>query len=432
MNAGPGVEVSGPEKSGTEALEGFQSALLEDDAESLYERAPCGYLSTAPDGTIVKANQTFLTLTGYQRGDLLRRRTFAELLSPGGRIYHETHYAPMLQLQGTARGIALEIVRADGRRLPVLVNSILDRDAGGAPVVIRTAVFDATERREYERELLRAKRQAEASEERARALAQTLQQTLIPPAVPEIPELELAAAYRPAGDGTEVGGDFYDIFEIGAGDWVVAIGDVCGKGVEAAVITALARYTLRAAAVRFPLPSQALDTLNEVLLRQDTDRFCTAALLRLCQNDGAWTATVSVGGHPLPLLSRNGGQPETIGRPGSLLGVLSDTDFYDTEVPLQPGDAVVLYTDGVTEGRAGADFYEDDRLAAAVVTNAGSANALAEGIAHDVLRFQSNDPNDDVAVVALRVPPAARPSGPVTDPRGSLGVVPDSPGEART
>lgn len=390
--------------SGEEALEAFHSALLEDDAESLYDRAPCGYLSTAPDGTIVKVNETFLTLTGYQRETLVLRRRFADLLSPGGRIYHETHYAPMLQMQGTARGIALEIVRADGHRLPVLVNSILDRDPGGAPVVIRIAVFDATERREYERELLRAKRQAEDSESRARALAQTLQQTLIPPAVPEVPGLEVAAAYRPAGDGTEVGGDFFDIFEISEGDWVVAIGDVCGKGVDAAIITALARYTLRAAAVRSALPSQALDTLNEVLLRQDTDRFCTAALLHLCHKDGHWTATVSVGGHPLPLLVRAGDHPVTVGRPGSLLGVVPDTHFHDTEIELAPGDAVVLYTDGVTEGRSGRNFYGEDRLVATVAANAGSAIALAESVVQEVLAFQAHDPKDDVALVAVRVP----------------------------
>jgi sigma-B regulation protein RsbU (phosphoserine phosphatase) len=404
--------------SGEQALDGFYDALLEDDAESLYERAPCGYLSTTPEGTIVKVNQTFLTLTGYERHDLLRRRSFADLLSPGGRIYHETHYAPMLQMQGTARGIALEIVTAGGQRLPVLVNSVLERDVGGAPVVIRTAVFDATERRAYERELLGAMRRAEASEGKARALAQTLQQTLIPPALPDVPGLDVAAAYRPAGDGTKVGGDFYDIFEIGAGDWVVAIGDVCGKGVEAAVVTALARYTLRAAAVRFPLPSMALDTLNEVLLRQDTDRFCTAALLRLRANDdGAWTATVSVGGHPLPLLSRGGEAPVTVGRPGSLLGVLPDPEFHDTVVRLAPGDAVVLFTDGVTEGRSGRAFYGERRLEAVIAGHAGSAAGLVDGIAGDVLRYQSDHPTDDVAVVAVHVPA----------PRGSLGVVPDSP-----
>jgi sigma-B regulation protein RsbU (phosphoserine phosphatase) len=138
------------------ALEGFIDALLEDDSAELYDRAPCGYLSTDPDGLIVKANQTFLTMTGHQRGDLVGKRRFADLLSAGGRIYHETHYAPMLMMQGTARAIAFELVTRDGGRLPVLVNSVLDRDPAGAPIVVRVAVFDATDRREYERELLRA------------------------------------------------------------------------------------------------------------------------------------------------------------------------------------------------------------------------------------------------------------------------------------
>ncbi len=227
-----------------EAAEGFYSALLDDDAEALYERAPCGYVSTTPDGTIVKVNQTFLTWSGYQRGDLIGRRTFAELLTAGGRIYHETHYAPMLRMQDKVREIALDIVGGDGQRLPALVNSVLERDTNGAPVVIRTAIFDATERRRYERELLLAKLRAEESEAHATLLAKTLQH-LIPPAAPDVPGLDLAATYRPAGSGEEVGGDFYDVFEIAAGDWVVAVGDVCGKGVDAAVVTAVARHTIR-------------------------------------------------------------------------------------------------------------------------------------------------------------------------------------------
>ena len=216
-----------------DALEAFLGALAGDDPERLYDQAPCGYLTTTSDGLIAKVNQTFLTLTGYEQGDLIGRRRFVDLLTGGGRIYHETHYAPMLQMQGRAREIALDLVCSDGRRLPVLVNSVLERDSSGLPMVIRTAVFDATQRREYERELLRAKQRAEASEARARTLAQTLQQSFIPPARPQIPGLVLAGAYRPAGDGAEIGGDFYDVFEVSASDWCVVIGDVCGKGVEA-------------------------------------------------------------------------------------------------------------------------------------------------------------------------------------------------------
>ena len=379
-------------------------APLDDDAEQLYDRAPCGYLSTTPDGTIVKVNQTFLNLTGYAREDLVGRRTFAQLLSPGGRIYHETHYAPLLRMRDSVREIALDVVTADGSRLPVLVNSVLDRDAGGQPTVVRTAVFDATERRSYERELVRAKQRAEESEARTRALARTLQQTLIPPTPPHIPGLDVAAVYRPAGTGEEVGGDFYDVFQVGEGDWVVALGDVCGKGVDAAVVTAVARYTLRAAAVRVPSPAQALEILNDVLLRHETDRFCTACLLRLRQVDGSWSATIAAGGHPLPLLVR-GGSLSCAGTPGSLVGVLEEAVFTDAETLLAPGDELVLYTDGVTEGRRGDEQYGEERLRANVARGSGSAASLAETLVADVLAFQGGDARDDIAVVAVRVPP---------------------------
>jgi serine/threonine-protein kinase RsbW len=144
--------------------------LLEESAEDLYENAPCGYLSTLSDGTIVKANQTFLSWTGHAREDLVGRRRFAELLTAGGRIYHETHLAPLLRMQGTVRGIALEIVRADGGRLPVLVNSQLKRAPDGTPRLIRTTVFDATDRKEYERELLRMRDRERAARERIERL----------------------------------------------------------------------------------------------------------------------------------------------------------------------------------------------------------------------------------------------------------------------
>jgi sigma-B regulation protein RsbU (phosphoserine phosphatase) len=388
-----------------QALEAFYEALLDDDATKLYERAPCGYLSTTPDGLIIKVNQTFLTLTGYQRDDLIGRRTFADLLTGGGRIYHETHYAPMLQMQGTARAIALDIVRADGHSLPVLVNSVLERDAFGTPTVIRAAVFDATERRGYERELMLAKQRAEASEARATLLARTLQQTLIPPAPPQIPLLDLDAVYRPAGDGQEVGGDFYDVFEIGQGEWVVAIGDVCGKGVEAAVITALARYTLRGAMVSRPAPSEALAALNDVLLRHGSDRFCTVGLLRLSHNDDGWTATVAVAGHPLPYLIAQDTTTRTVGLPGSALGVITNPVLHDTMVALRPEQSLVMYTDGVTEARCGAEFFGEDRFEVALSRHAASATTLSHAVLADVLDFQSGIARDDIALVAVRVPP---------------------------
>jgi phosphoserine phosphatase RsbU/P len=390
--------------SARRALDGFYGAPPDDDAEQLYERALCGYVSTAPDGTIVKVNQTFLDLTGYDRADLVGRRRFVELLTAGGRIYHETHYAPMLQMHGEVHEIAMEVVRVDESRLPVLVNSVLVRDPEGNPTTVRTAVFDATHRREYERELLRAKESAEAAEARATALARTLQQTLIPPSAPVVPDLEVAAAYRPAGSGVEVGGDFYDVFQIGSGDWVVAVGDVCGKGVEAAVVTALVRYTLRAACVQHDEPSGALAVLNEVLLQHETDRFCTVGLVRLRREADGWGAVAASAGHPLPLVRRADGSVSPAGQPGTLIGVLPVATATDVHVSLGPGDALLLVTDGVTEARHGDSFLGDARLAALLRAAAPTADAMVTEVLDDVLAFQGGSPRDDIALVAVRVP----------------------------
>ena len=386
-----------------DALEGFYAALLDDDPVELYERAPCGYLSTTPDGTIIKVNGTFLTWTGYERAVLVGRRRFSELLAPGGRIYHETHYAPMLRMHGLAKEIALDIVCADGRRLPALVNSVLERNVEGDPVVVRTAVFDATHRREYERELLRAKQLAEASEERATLLARTLQQTLIPPAPPVVPGLDLTAAYRPAGSGDEVGGDFYDVFELGRGDWVVAVGDVRGKGVDAAVVTALVRYTIRAAAVRHDEPSEVLRTVNDVLLRDPTERFCTVAFVRLRQTSDGWSARFACGGHPLPILFTPGDGARAVGQPGTLLGAFDEVAVHDRTVELAAGDGLVLFTDGVTEARRGARFFGEEHLLGAVDRHRDAAD-LSSAILDEALAFQGGTTSDDIVVVTVRVP----------------------------
>ncbi|MFF0380592.1 SpoIIE family protein phosphatase [Actinoplanes missouriensis] len=165
----------------------------DDDPEDLYEHAPCGYLTTLPDGTIVRVNETFLTWTGYTRVGLIGHRRFRDLLTGGDKIYHETHYAPLLSMQNEVHEIALEVVGADGRRLPVLVNSVLERGAGGAPRIIRTMVFNATERRSYERELLTARREAEASEQRVRVLQQIVADLSAAPTEAEVAEAVVRA-----------------------------------------------------------------------------------------------------------------------------------------------------------------------------------------------------------------------------------------------
>jgi PAS domain S-box-containing protein len=139
----------------------LDEALLEESAEDLYEHAPCGYLSTLPDGTIVRANHTFIEWAGASRETLLAGRKFQTLLTVGSRIYYETHYAPLLRMQGAVNEIAFEVVRDDGRILPVLANSRQKRDPDGTPLFNRITLFDSTDRRRYERELLLARRKAE-------------------------------------------------------------------------------------------------------------------------------------------------------------------------------------------------------------------------------------------------------------------------------
>jgi PAS domain S-box-containing protein len=147
--------------SGDEFRRLVNQALLEESAEDLYEDAPCGYLSTLPDGTVVRANRTFIEWTGVSREALLAGRKFQTLLTVGSRIYYETHYAPLLRMQGAVNEIALEVIREDGRILPVLANSRQKRDGDGTPLFNRITLFDSTDRRRYERELLLARRKAE-------------------------------------------------------------------------------------------------------------------------------------------------------------------------------------------------------------------------------------------------------------------------------
>ncbi len=237
-------------------------------------------------------------------------------------------------------------------------------------------------------------------------IARTLQQSLLPVELPDIPGIETAARFRPTGEGNEVGGDFYDVFETGNRGWTVVMGDVCGKGPDAAAVTALARYTLRAAAMREKLPSRSLQLLNEALLRQRDDRrFCTVAYAYLEKLDRGARAGISTGGHPLPLVLRADGSVEPVGAPGTLLGIVPDPDLEDHLVTLEPGDSLVFYTDGVIESRPDSNGVLDERrLGELVATCAGeSPDAIAARIEDAAVMSQNGRPRDDIAVLVLRV-----------------------------
>ncbi len=239
-------------------------------------------------------------------------------------------------------------------------------------------------------------------------IARALQESLLPPTLPEIHGIEVAARFRAAGDGNEVGGDFYDLFDIGDSHWAIVMGDVCGKGARAAAMTALARYTLRAAAMREAHPSDVLGTLNEALVRQRTDEeFCTVAFARLENNGHGARLTVSSGGHPLPLLLRADGRVDAVGTPGTLLGIMPEPDLRDDSVRLEPGDAVVLYTDGVTDAQAPERVLSPADLASLLRECAGfDAAAIAEHMERAATSPEGQpafEPRDDVAILVLRV-----------------------------
>ncbi len=238
-------------------------------------------------------------------------------------------------------------------------------------------------------------------------IASVLQRSLLPPHLPEIPGLEVGAEYLPVGEANEVGGDFYDLINTVENGWICAIGDVRGKGVEAASVTALARYTIRAVTLKDDTPSEVLAALNEAMIRQlSEDRFCTAACIRLEPEDGLAGVgfDVSRAGHPAPLLVRQDGPVEEVGCSGRALGVFDDAELGDSSLRLMPGEVLVLYTDGVTEARSpDGEFFGDDRLRRLLRSCSGlDAAEIAARIKNVVLDFQEGDPRDDLAVLVLR------------------------------
>jgi sigma-B regulation protein RsbU (phosphoserine phosphatase) len=381
----------------------FYSALAEDDPEELYEHAPCGYLSTLPDGTIIKANATFLAWTGYDRDALVGRRRFQDLLAPGDRIFYQTHASPMMLMQGMLREMALQLVSVSGSRLPMLMNAQLKRSEDGQPRVIRTVMFDASERLAYERELIEARRRAEESENRARILSETLQQSFLPSAIVTVPGLDIGGGYRPAGDGSEVGGDFYDVFRTSPQTLGIMLGDVCGKGASAAVVTALARYTVRAEALHRSSPAAVLEALHRALRSYYPDTICTVLYLVLERVPEGRRLTMATGGHPLPLCRRADGTIETLGQIGRFLGLTEAASVTESTAVLGPGDAMVLYTDGVTEARRDEAFFEESGAADVLAASTGlSAQATADAVVAAALAFQQGPARDDIAVVVVR------------------------------
>ena len=248
-------------------------------------------------------------------------------------------------------------------------------------------------------------------------VARTLQGSLVPAQIPPVPGFEVAARFHAAGEDAQVGGDFFDVFETDDGSWAAVVGDVSGKGADAAAITALARYTVRAVAYHGRRPSTVLRELNDAVLRHDLDdRFCTAVFARLRGGPKGSRVQLSSGGHPLPILVTAEGDVRSVGKPGTALGIASAPRLTDREIELRPGDKLVFVTDGVIEARVAGRMLGVDGLER-LLARTGSDDAVATGerIEHAILG--EGTPRDDIAVLVLRA------TGDALGVRGREGLV---------
>ncbi|MEU7067204.1 GAF domain-containing SpoIIE family protein phosphatase [Streptomyces sp. NPDC046161] len=329
---------------------------------------------------------------------------------------------------------AAPIVTAEGHRLGTV--NILDtkprlitEDDTATLADLASIVLDALELRLSGLRLLRqeqerrkgeekARRQAERDTEAITEFASTLQRTLLPPALPAVPGMELACHYQ-TDSPRDVGGDFYDVFPLGAGRWAFFLGDVCGKGAEAAAVTSLTRYTLREAAQHHTDPTEVLNALNAALLLDPSmgSRYCTCVFGTLEEAaKGGFTVTVAMGGHPpvfhLKHTRENRIEVQAV-RPkgGMLVGALAQARFASRTFHLAPGDGLLLYTDGLTEARLKDGTMLGEEGVAAFLTGLDTPDAgrlVDDTVA--LLAGLPSGPGDDVALLALSVPGQLRPA----------------------
>ncbi|MDQ1512681.1 MAG: hypothetical protein QOC59_523 [Microbacteriaceae bacterium] len=277
---------------------------------------------------------------------------------------------------------ALEVVDHAGRAFTDSDEAVLTQLAGMSSVAISNA-------RLYDRE---------------RTIARTLQRSLRPGGLPDVPGLAAAVRFRPAGENIELGGDFYDLYKARDGGWAALIGDVQGKGPDAAAVTALARHTLRAAAAYEHSPSAVLSLLHRALREQRSDdRFITVAYAHMQVAVEHVRLELACGGHPLPLVVHEDGSVDPVGRLGTLLGTDIDPLLADVTVVLEMGDALVLYTDGVTEvRRRRTEVFGTRELTALLETCGGlPPDTIAERVESAVIAASEGRLRDDVAILVF-------------------------------
>jgi PAS domain S-box-containing protein len=384
-----------------QAAQRYQAALL----AALFEASVDGVVVVDPEGRVLSHNRRFVEMWGFDPAIAEAGDDNVLLDAARGKVAHpDAFMARVRELYADPSDSAHdEVLLADGR--------VFDRH--GAPLYGDDGEYfgwawnfrDITLERAQQAEIA-------AAGERFATLARTLQRSLLPPRLPSPAHLDLAACYHAALEGIDVGGDFYDVFPAGD-DWILVIGDVCGKGPRAATITALVRYAVRAAAVRTTDPARILSELNAVMLSDDSGsedpRFATVCCVHLrAQPDAGVLARIACGGHPPPLVLRRDGTVEPAGAPGTLVGLFDDVDIPTTTVLLAVGDAIVAVTDGVLEARDGTGAELDETGLVRILAGLGDqpADRVSEEVERQALSFQGGVARDDIAVLVARVRPS--------------------------
>jgi len=370
-----------------EASEATKAAILDAALDAI--------ITMDIEGKIAEFSPAAERIFGHSR-DAAIGQTLADLIIPPE--LRDAHRAGIDRFRRTGIGpilgqrIEVTALRADGAVIPVEL-AVASIDAAGTPL-FSAHVRDITDRLEAERAL-------RAAGDRYAEIARTLQSSLLPPELPIVPRYDIASRYRPGQDGLDVGGDFYDVFDINEATWGIVLGDVMGKGAEAAATTALARHTVRAAALGADSPVDVLRLLNQALYRDNPERFCTAVTAFI---DGDGKARVVTGGHPLPLLRRRSGTVEELTSSGSLLGPFPEWDGREVSLDLADGDLLLFFSDGVVEARRGHEEFGSERLGEVLAASAADADRTLDAVMAALDAFATSEP-DDVALMALRYSP---------------------------
>lgn len=374
--------------------------LLADALEAL-DVSVCIADARLDDQPLVWANAAFERTTGYPWEQVVGRN--CRFLQEGIDLQPQVRQVREALQTGQAVTVVLLNRRADGTLFANELSVTPLHDDAGELTHFLALQRDVTD--EQEAAAARQRLEDDQSE-----LSRALQRNLVPRTLPEVPGLDVAVRYLPgatSADGVGVSGDFYDLYATssavgGAATWNAAIGDVAGRGAGAAAYTAVVRNLLKGISLAEGQPALVLQLLNQALLDELGDRFVTVALAQLQVRRERVRMTVALAGHPQPVLVRQG-EAGFVGVAGDLLGVLPEATAHDTRVDLQPGDAVVLYTDGITEAGPAADQFGEERLLEAAQAGAGSAEAVADGVL-DAVGQHAGASEDDIAMLVLHVP----------------------------